>query len=228
MTPYQLSYILNTDIQTGVKMKKILLTALLSFMILSCGQTKQVQQTAGEQLAERNLDIAVGLAFTFTRQSGPASNQYAIWIENSEGKLVKSLYASRWTANGGYSRRPTSIPLWIKQSNRPGMTQAQVDAVSGATPGTGDVAYIWDGTDNLGQVVPAGDYTLILEGTLRWENQVYYRTPVSIELNSDLSAIDQIVTGQTIVEYAGDGARAERAMISDVHVGVLIISQDEE
>ena len=209
-------------------MKKLLIIAIISVLFLSCAPAKQVQQSAEDQLTERNLDIALGLAFTFTRQSGSASNQYAIWIENSEGRHVKTLYASRWTANGGYSRRPASIPLWIKQSDRPNMTQAQVDAVSGATPATGDVAYLWDGTNYLGEIVPAGVYTLILEGTLRWENQVYYRTPITIELTSDESAIDQIVTGQTIVEYVGNGALAERAMINDVHVGVLIISQDEE
>ncbi|MDR0502520.1 MAG: DUF2271 domain-containing protein [Treponema sp.] len=181
-------------------MKKIFLSFILMVFILA---NAAAQQAAAE------------VTFTFTRQNGSASNQFAVWIENSQGQHVKTLYATRWTANGGFSRRPASIPLWVKQSGLSGLSKAQVDAVSAATPGTGALAYTWDGTDARGAPAPAGIYTLVIEGTLRWENQVYYRAP--IRLGGGPAA------AQVNAEYtAGDrDATAERSMIGNVKVRVL-------
>lgn len=38
------------------------------------------------------------------------------------------------------------------------MTDTQVDAITGATPGNGKLTYIWDGTDQNGTRVPKGKY----------------------------------------------------------------------
>ncbi|MCL2266021.1 MAG: DUF2271 domain-containing protein [Treponema sp.] len=177
-------------------MKKIFLLFVLTGFVL----TSAAAQNAAE------------ITFNFTRQTGSASNQYAVWIEDSGGKYIKTLYATRWTAAGGYSRRPASIPIWIKKSNRAEMTQAQVDAVSGVTPQTAAQIYTWDGTDSSGKAVPAGNYVLFLEGTLRWENQVLYRAPFA--LGKGASAV------QVSAEYAGDST-AEHGMIRDVKVRTL-------
>jgi len=183
-------------------MKKIIFVLLLTVLVLTSISAQQAAQAAD-------------ITFTFTRQSGSASNQYAIWIENAQGQLVKTLYAVRWTANGGFKTRPTSIPMWVKKSNLTNMTKAQVDAISSATPRTGTLTYAWDGTDAKGAAVQAGEYTLVLEATLRWENQVYYRAPISLGKGA--------ANAQVSVEYT-TGERdttAERAMISDVKVRVL-------
>jgi len=174
-------------------------------MALSCSG-QQTQQAASQHPA------AAEITFSFTRQSGAASNQYAIWIENAQGQHIKTIYATRWTANGGWSQRPTSIPLWVDRSNLSGMSSAQIDAVSSATPRTGSVTYTWDGTNSNGELVPAGDYTLILEGTLRWEDQVYYRAPIRLGQGE--------ATPQISIEYIGN-LMAERSMISNVSVKVL-------
>jgi len=155
---------------------------------------------------------AVELTFNFSRQSGAASNQYAIWIEDAHGRHIKTIYATRWTANGGWSRRPTSIPLWVKQAGVSEMTSAQIDAVSGATPRTGDLTFMWDGTNSRGMSVPAGNYILVIEGTLRWENIVYYRAPIALGQGAANANVN--------VEYLGDST-SERSMISNVRVRVL-------
>ena len=49
------------------------------------------------------------ISFNFERQSGWASNQFAIWIEDMDGNYINTLYATAWTANGGYASRPDSI-----------------------------------------------------------------------------------------------------------------------
>ena len=185
-------------------MKKIIYIFALTVFI---GGSVYSQAAASPQ-------AALEINFTFTRQTGAASNQFAVWIEDAQGRFVKTLYAARWTANGGFERRPTSIPMWIRVSGRAGMTQAQVDAVSGATPGNGALNYTWDGTDSRGAPVPAGNYSAVIEGTLRWENQVYYRAP--FRLGSGAAA------AQVSVEYTGErDTTAERAMIRNVQVRVL-------
>jgi len=183
-------------------MKRFLIFTLI-FTALSL-TVIMAQQTASQPAAE--------LTFTFTRLNGSASNQFAVWIENAQGQHIKTIYATRYTANGGWKRRATSIPLWVKQSGLANMTSAQVDAVSSATPRTGTLTYTWDGTNSHGAQVPAGDYVLILEATLRWENQVYYRAP--IRLGQGLAA------AEVSIEYKGD-AGADRAMVGDVRVRTL-------
>jgi len=155
---------------------------------------------------------AAEMTFSFTRQSGAASNQFAVWIENTQGQHIKTLYATRYTANGGWRQRATSIPIWVRQSGLSGLTGAQIDALTGATPRTGTLTYTWDGTDSRGAAVPNGDYFIFLEGTLRWGNQVLYRAQV--RLGQGPAAAD------VSVEYSGDPG-AERAMIGGVKVQTL-------
>jgi len=182
-------------------MKKLFFILILTAFVLT---SIAAQQAANSVCAE--------ITFTFTRQTGSASNQYAVWIEDAQGQLVITLYATRWTANGGFSRRPSSIPLWVSKSNLANMQRAQVDAISGATPVTGAQTYKWDGTDLRGAAVPNGNYVLVIEGTLRWENQVYCRAPFALGQGAATPAVS--------VEYTNDAA-PERLMINDVRVRVL-------
>jgi hypothetical protein len=175
----------------------ILLTALI---INSTAQQAAAQQAAAE------------ITFNFTRQGGSASNQFAVWIEDPAGRYIKTLFVTQWTAKGGWKTREASIPLWVKKSNLSNMAKTQVDAVSGATPRTGTFTYTWDGADNSSRLVPAGDYVIILEGTLRWENQVVCRAPIRIGGGSEHVNIN--------IEYSGDSA-SERIMISDIKVRTL-------
>ena len=195
-------------------MKKLISIFMLtlSLMVLSCAARHQSAAAPERGEAGAGIAAAADVTFNFTRLSGRASNQFAIWIENAQGQYVKTLYAARWTANGGWRTRPTSIPMWIARSGAANMSRARIDSVSGATPAAGALTYIWNGTDSLGEAVPDGDYTLILEGTLRWENQVYYRAPIAL----GGGAADAEVS----VEYIGDAAE-DRAMIGNVRVRTL-------
>ncbi|WP_461255251.1 DUF2271 domain-containing protein [Treponema sp. R80B11-R83G3] len=182
-------------------MKRFLFVVILTTLVLACAAAQQAPSAA-----------AVELTFTFTRQSGAASNQFAAWIEDTEGKYIKTLYVTKWTANGGYSKRPATIPMWVKKADPSKLTKAQIDAVSGATPQTGMLTCTWDGTDSKGTALLSGNYVLVLEGTLRWENQVYYRAPIALGKEAKSAEVS--------VEYKGD-ATAERVMIKDVKVRVL-------
>jgi len=139
--------------------------------------TATEQDTEGDFGADDFVGMAtatgeVVISFEYTRQSGSASNQHAVWIEDVDGNLVKSLFASQWTANGGYRTRPDSIAVWAERADLANMSSAEVDAVAGATPSSGVQSYIWDLTDLHGDAVKKGDYIFFIEGTLRWKNYV--------------------------------------------------------
>lgn len=122
------------------------------------------------------LEITV----SYERQDGRGSNQYAVWIENAQGQLVKTLYVTKFTAQGGYSPRPDCTPVWVSKANPASMTEQQVDAFSGATPQTGDHTYTWDLTDDKGSLVAAGKYTFYVEGTLLGKSTVLFKDVISV------------------------------------------------
>ena len=134
------------------------------------GTPEQEPGDTGAQAAAGEVVITLD----YEKQSGSASNQYAVWIEDIDGNLIKTLYATRYTANGGYRNRPDSIAIWVEKSALDSMSSSEVDAISGATPKAGAQAYTWDLTDKDGDAVPPGDYKFFVEGTLRWKNYVLY------------------------------------------------------
>lgn len=136
----------------------------------------------------------VVITFDYVRQSGSASNQFAVWIENMNGDIVKNIYATQWTANGGYRTRPDSIAIWAERSGLASMQNSEVDAVSGATPRTDTLTYIWDLTGVDGETVPSGNYMFFVEGTLRWKNFVLYSgvieisdRPITVQANAEFT-----------------------------------------
>ena len=40
---------------------------------------------------------SVSLSFNYLRQDGPGSNQYAVWVENEKGEVVKTLFVTSFT-----------------------------------------------------------------------------------------------------------------------------------
>ena len=113
------------------------------------------------------------ISFRFQR-GGIASSQYAIWIEDGTGRLVRTLYATSFTAEGGYEYREDALPVWVSKAKPQPLSSTQIDAITGATPRNGLVTYQWDGTDDKGNRVPQGTYTFFVEGTLYWKSRVLY------------------------------------------------------
>ena len=175
------------------------------------GSDTGTQADAGSDVGEPTTPYSapgqVVISFDYVKQSGSASNQFAVWIEDLSGNYIQTVFATRWTANGGFDTRPDSVALWVEKSDIPFMPSYYVDAISGATPQTGEFTCVWDLTDINGNTVPPGEYMLFVEGTLRWKNYVLYSCAIEIGgAHTDFQADAEFV-------YAGSGNQA--ALTSD-------------
>ncbi len=156
-------------------------------------------------LAGARPELLVG--FEFTRLDGRSTNQFALWIEDAQGNLVKTLCATGFAAQGGYENRPEAIKRWVEKAKPQEMEKEQLDAVTSATPETGRLSYSWDLTGADGQPAPGGDYRICLEGTLRDTEQVLYEG--TVQIGGEAQAVVMEPT------YFGD-KETDRGMIAGV------------
>ena len=151
-------------------MKKVI-TAIIVTMLLAISA---VALNKKEKAAKAN---SLEVSFNYQRQQEPGSNQYAVWIENEKGEVVKTLFVTSFTTKGrtrgneqpmrGYIKRPACVPTWVKAAKANDLTDKQLDAVTGATPqASGTQTFIWDFTDQQGKTVQEGTYKVFVEATL--------------------------------------------------------------
>ena len=157
----------------------------------------------------------VEIIVSYERQGGRGSNQFAIWIEDSNEKLVKTLYVTNFTADGGYNKRPGCTPLWVEKANAKELTKEQIDAFSGATPLTGKQIYNWDLTDTQGKKMPAGEYIYMVQGTLYGESQVLFKGKITIGGKKELNV-------EAFPEFSSDDVM-NRDMIKSVKAKYILL-----
>ena len=175
-----------------MKIRIILLAVLSAVIAMPASAQRSKKASAAE------------LSFNYQKQAGAGSNQWAVWIENSEGKVVRTLTVTSFTSKGrggrrGYTFRPTCVPTWVKNAKAEEMSDEQIDAVTGATPKeSGIQTYTWDFKDADGKDVPAGDYKICLEATLYFNSIILYSGTFStkdkageIKLTSTLTEEDE-------------------------------------
>ncbi|MBT9779850.1 DUF2271 domain-containing protein [Clostridium sp. MCC353] len=117
----------------------------------------------------------IEITFDYERQGGAGSNQYAVWIEDADGKLIRTLAVTKYTSTGGWRLRKTSLSHWRKIADPLHMSMEEIEAVSGATPqNSGSYRVIWDFTDDNGNQVPDGEYKCRLEAALFFSSYALY------------------------------------------------------
>ena len=150
---------------------------------------------------------SVTLSFPIPSQDGVATNQFAVWIENESGEYIKTLFVTKFTADIGYLERKDALPNWVAQSGIGYDGPRDIDAVTGATPSSGELSYTWDLTDEDGNPVPQGVYRYFVEGTLRWESRVLYTGTIDVN--------QKAASSKAKPQYFGHGSK-ECDMIGSV------------
>ena len=136
-------------------------------------------------MAQKGKAKSLEVSFNYQKQAGPGSNQYAVWIENEKGEVVKTLFVTSFTTKGrvrgneqpmrGYVKRPNCVPTWVKTVKANDLSDQQLDAVTGATPQAGgQQTFTWDFTDQQGKKVKQGKYRVMVEATLYQASDIIY------------------------------------------------------
>lgn len=179
----------------------LLATMLLSVPVIVLGIKASGEQEQVQSAPAKSLEIS----FNYQRQTGPGSNQYAVWIGNEKGEVVKTLFVTSYTTKGrtrpgeepvrGYVKRPACVPTWVKASKAQEQTDQQLDAFTGATPQTdGTQTFTWDFTDQQGKAVPKGTYTVNIEATLIFDSDIIYSGTFSTKDKAGDIALTSTIT----------------------------------
>jgi hypothetical protein len=103
-------------------------------------------------------------------QSFAPSCQMAVWLENIDSSLVKTLFLSEYLSYGGYNEREICYD-WSSKAKWEDVTKEEFDAVTSATPGVGDVVLKLECDESL---IPEGRYIINVEVHLVNEyNELY-------------------------------------------------------
>ena len=123
----------------------------------------------------------IKIQFDYQHMHTIASNQFAVWVEDAEGNLVKTLYVTGFTGSRrGYRNRDMSLPKWVGVANPEEMSDEEIDGISGATPSQGTLAYTWALTTDRGETVMDGVYHVYVEGALFWESEVLFSAGIDL------------------------------------------------
>jgi hypothetical protein len=122
----------------------------------------------------------VTVSYQWTRIQSHGSNQIAVWIEDTKGKLICTLFATRFTATGGYLKRPVSLSEWSEKSDLKNASKQEVDAVSGATPSSGKQTLTWDCKDKTGKTVADGTYIVRMEANILDTDKMFFTGKIDI------------------------------------------------
>lgn len=164
--------------------------------------------------------------FDYTHYPTLATGQYAIWIENATGQLVRTVFVTRFTGRGGYNNRPDCCPTWVSKANPQSHNSDEVDAYTGATPQNGRLQYVWDGKDDNGNVVASGTYRVCIEGTLYWSSRVLFQG--MFELGGPSANVDFEVEFSSNEQTNRDMITNVTAEYIDIYGGVMEFSDDQK
>jgi hypothetical protein len=159
------------------------------------------------------------VTFDYAKQSGHASNQFAVWLQSEEGDYLTTLYATAYIAKGGWKKR-SGIPAWVEASGIKEMSADEIDAISSATPKAGTLTYTYSDPlkDASGNIYEGDKFRVVVEGSLRWENRVLYSCLIDKATGTVSEEDTQFVTkGTEDGEALGEGAE-ERGMLTRFHV----------
>lgn len=200
----------------GMQMLSIFLITGMLFSMGGCqSQTNETAPLVGESVVSQTNTQGLGsveISFPFERQNGYATNQFAVWIEDENENLVKTLFATKFTANGGYKKREDAIPTWVERSSIKTNSDIPIETIAGATPDTGEQKFVWNCVDQEGNPIPAGTYRYCVEGTIFWEDRVLYTGTIQVG--------DEPTSTEATAEFSTESAK-NKTMLGTVTASYL-------
>lgn len=129
---------------------------------------------------DKSPDKKVTVSFMWSKIQSYGSNQIAVWVEDTQGNYICTLFATRFTVKGGYLKRPLSLSEWTSKSDLKNATKPEVDALTGATPSSGRQTLIWNCTDKSGKIVPIGTYVVRMEANIHDADKMFFRGEIKV------------------------------------------------
>jgi hypothetical protein len=129
----------------------------------------------------------------------------AMWLEDTGGKLVKTLFVSNELSANDY-KNGDACPDWVSQASWPSAEQSLVDAVTGPTPNVGSSTMSFD-LDELG----------ISPGTYVFNFQVHVTEKYNVRFRASVDA-GQTARTLNIEALHTDGKAPSYAVVRDVDV----------
>lgn len=161
-------------------MKKLIVLVLGVFIVSAFSFSAYA---ADQKTKSDVLKNSVVVTYDLFKIPSNGSNQVAIWVEDTSGNFVQTLYATKFTATGGYVKRPASLKTWVVKSDWENATKDEIDGISSATPAAGPQKVVWNCKNKSGVLVPDVFYKICMEGNLRSGKMMYAKALIKIGKN---------------------------------------------
>ncbi|MEY4641796.1 MAG: hypothetical protein RLZZ227_1790 [Pseudomonadota bacterium] len=119
--------------------------------------------------AGANVSMVVDYTIPDLNERGYERPYVAIWISDAQGKAIRNLLLL-----GGEQRWASTNSRWWNS------TRKRMDNVTRPTRNPGEYQLVWDGKDEFGAVLPAGDYQLHVEASRENGGHSYKRVPFTL------------------------------------------------
>ena len=151
-----------------------------------------------------SFDIAQQLKVALTYV--PAENQrvknpyVAVWIEDAQGMLVRTIGISIQTGRG--LQYVQHLKRWFRNDAKrvDAGGEDNVETISSPTRTPGAYDFVWDGRDSLGQLVAEGSYKLLIETAREHGPYSVLEMPLTLD-------------GKTFTATAADSGEIQRVTI---------------
>lgn len=158
----------------------------------------------------------VEIQFAYRKQSGMGSNQFAVWVEDGEGRHIRTVFVTAFSGRGGWMRRPETLPQWVEAADAEHLGREQVDTMTGATPVEGQVTCTWDCKDSEGNPVPVGTYRFLVEASLRGPLRALYSVEMPVGGDAEeITAEDGTFFPEETDETEDSSSSSEQTASSD-------------
>ncbi|GAA0362550.1 DUF2271 domain-containing protein [Bowmanella denitrificans] len=115
----------------------------------------------------------------------------AVWVEDAQRNPVATIALWKQMEEGDKWLKDLR-QFWRKIGRSAGN---EIDGVTGATRRPGDHQLQWDGKDNLGKPLPAGEYLLNIEASREEGGRDYHRVAITLGKQGDISLPAKVELG---------------------------------